>query len=87
MSVEVQSKLRSGCSLLSSGDAKAPMAFQGWAMEQEEESGVFDGVQRVLLGCDEAVRGLELLEFAATSAEIDSLGASRTISAENCFDC
>ena len=31
---------------------------------------------------DEAVRGLELLEFAATGAQPDSLGASRTISAE-----
>ena len=79
MSVEVQSELRSGCILLSLRDAKVSLAFQGWAMSQHEEPGVFGGVQRVLHGCDEAVRGLELLELAATGAQIDSLGVSRTI--------
>ena len=32
--------------------------------------------------CDEVVRGPERLEFAATSAQLDSVGAARTISAE-----
>ena len=82
MSVEVQSERRSGCIRFGSGDATASLAFRGWEMSQQEEFGVFGGVQRVLHGCDEAVRGLELLDFAETGSQIGSLGASRTISAE-----
>ena len=61
-----------GCIQFSKGNATASLAFQGWAMSQHEESGVFGGVKRVLHGCDAAVRGLELLELAATGARINS---------------
>jgi hypothetical protein len=66
MSVEFQSELRSGCIQFSAGNAKSFFACHGWTMSQHEDSGVFDGVKRALHGCDEAVRGLELLELAAT---------------------
>ena len=39
-------------------------------------------MQPVLHGCDEAVRGLEPRECAATGAQPGSVGASRAISAE-----
>ena len=85
MSVEFRSELRSGCIQFSGGNAMgciqfskgnatASLAFQGWAMSLQEDSGVFEGVKRALHGCDEAVRGLELLELAVTGARMDSLG-------------
>ena len=48
----------------------------------ELESDAFGDVRQVRNGVDEAIRGLELLQFAATGAQPDSTGASRTISAE-----
>ena len=87
MSVEFQSELRSGCIQFSAGNAKSFLACHGWAMSQHEDSCVFDGVKRVLHGCDEAVRGLELLELAATGVRIDSFADSAPLKDDdNCVD-
>ena len=87
MSVEFQSELRSGCIQFSAGNAKSWLACHGWAMSQHEDSGVFDGVKRVLHGCDEAVRGLELLELAATGVRIDSFAdAALSSDDDNCVE-
>ena len=74
MYVEFRGELRSGCIQFSAENAKASLAFQGWAMSRHEDSVAFGGVKRVLYGCDEAARGPELLELAATGAWIGSLG-------------
>ena len=68
-------------------NAKAPLACHGWAMSQHEDSGVFGGVKRVLHGCDEAVRGLELLELAVTGVRIDSFADAAPLKDDNnCVD-